>query len=316
MPPRPINKILIKYSLTSANDMILTEKSWRDLLGKGYLDEHTLYESLSNSKYCQNDNTPSWVKLWHYLDLNDDEFTSLYSEVLTQWNEKQFTSLGEVLHICGLFLQFSYIGIIDRKPDEVLSDCKKYIDNLKKDNNLREYYDENKKFTFFAVGQSEGLAYNGAKLIEFQKVIDYLKKKIDEAKIESLPDAGQKLLEILESDTNEFSRMIYQSDTQDSIYRNTPIFKYLDPNEFIKSFLKLSNSNKHTAIWALVERYKYENRIQELSEEIDFLNEIDKLLTKEANKKKGTLSGYLLDDIVNTKIKKIINKIEKTNKTN
>ena len=125
-PPLPIDTILKKYPFISAYDMILTEKSWRDLFGKGYLAETDLQESLGKSKFCQDENTPPWVKLWHYIDLEDDEFSSLYSEVLSQWNKKQFIVPGEVLHVCGLFLRFSYIGLIDTQIDKILSECKDY----------------------------------------------------------------------------------------------------------------------------------------------------------------------------------------------
>lgn len=306
----PIDIVLKKYTFISAYDMILTEQSWRDLFGKGYLAEVDLKESLGKSKYCQDDNTPTWVKLWHYFDLEDDEFASLYSEVLSHWNQKQFVKPGEVLHICGLFLCFSHRGLIDRDIDDILLQCKKYIDNLKNEGKFKKYHGKKRRLEFVDREQWGGLGYAGNDLKEFQDVFNYLVQKMNDANIDNLPDAGKELMETLITDTRKFERMIYLSNTDDAIYYETPIFKYIDPNEFFKVFLNLPNSKKKSAIFAIEERYKFHDFASKLSEEIDFLKEFDSLLTQEAAKKKGFVSGYILNYISSHYLTKTIEKIE------
>lgn len=314
--PLPIDIVLKKYPFISAYDMILTEQSWRDLFGKGYLEKNDLLEGLGKSKYCQDENTPTWVKLWHYIDLEDDEFTTLYLEVLTLWNKKQFIKAGEVLHVCGLFLTFSHKGLIDRKIDEILSECKKYIDNLKIDGELKKVQGEKRRFEFLDRDQWGGLGYAGSDLKEFQEVFSYLVQKMNDAKIESLPKAGKELMKILKTDAHKFERMIYLNNTEDAIYYETPIFKYIDPNEFFKVFLNLSNSKKKSAIFAIEERYKIHDLVSKLSEEIVFIKEFNSLIIQEAKRKKGFVSGYVLSNISSHYLKKIIEKIESKKITN
>ena len=309
-PPKPIEIVLEKYSFIHSYDMILPESSWRNLLGKGYLSEDDLIESLDKSKFCHNEKTPSWVKLWHYLKLEDDEFASLYSDVHTRWNEKEFLHIGEVLHICGLFLSFAEKGLIDRDIKDVLSECKEYIDYLKSNRELGKYKFNKSEFGFIERDQWGGLSFAGYELKEFQEVSAYVTEKMNEETIETLPDVGKKLIDVLKTNTPKFETMLYGLNTDDRIYYKTPIFKYIDPDEFFRAFMSISNSNKRIAIFAIHERINSHDHLSELVDEIDFLKAFDTLVSQEADKRKGRVSGYILANISSHYLKEMIKQFE------
>ncbi len=309
--PSPIVEILKKYPFIDVFGMILTEQSWRNLFSNGYLSENCLQESLAKSKYCQNKNTPVWVKLWHYLDLEDDEFTSLYSKILSLLDKKKIIEPGEILHVCGLFLNFSREGLIDKKIDEILSDLKRYIDNLKDSGKFIKDKTNQIKPEYFDTDQWGGLGYFGKDLEEFKEISIYLSQKVNEARIKNLPNAGKKLLKILKEDTNKFTRMIYLNNSNESLYYETPIFAYVNPKDFFKIFLNLTNRQKMKVIHSMDKRYNTCSFIKKISNEVNFLEEFSFLLTKEVKNKEGLLSGHILKSINENHLVKIIEKINR-----
>lgn len=75
--PTQLEEVFDKYSFLNTYDTVLTEKCWRELFDNGYLSEEKLSDSLGKSRYCQDENTPGWVKLWHFRELDDDQFPSI-----------------------------------------------------------------------------------------------------------------------------------------------------------------------------------------------------------------------------------------------
>jgi hypothetical protein len=304
----PINIVLKKYPFVNEWDLILPETSWRHLFDKGYLSESEMIESFQKSKYCQNDDTPDWVKLWHYNQLEDEEFFSCLRNVQKKWKNRDFKIPGEILHISGLWLRFSQINLILKSLKEILADCKKYIKDIKESGAFRIHKKSN-----HPINEREawgGLGYAGMDLEEFNEIYKYLEKAQNKAHIENLPNAGKELLKILIEDTEKFMRMIIFTNTEDSIYCEIPIFSYISPDSFFIQFLNLDNKKKKDVILSMVERYKYSHAQPKLIEEINFLKDFCSLAEKEAENRSGTISGHILGTINSQYFSKILNKFE------
>lgn len=129
--PQPIDEVLTKYSFINPNNVVLSEECWRDFFDRGFISKERLAETLRNSTYFRNENTLDWVKLYHYWHLEDSEFPVLLEKVRDQWKSRSFTEPGEILHVSGLFLRFSNIGLLSKETDEIMAECKKYIDDIK-----------------------------------------------------------------------------------------------------------------------------------------------------------------------------------------
>lgn len=64
--------------------------------------------------------TPDWVKLWHFRDLDDTKFLPILSNVEKQWKEKIFKAPGEILHLSGLYLMLSQLGLYNKNKEEIV----------------------------------------------------------------------------------------------------------------------------------------------------------------------------------------------------
>ena len=85
----------------------------------------------------------------------------------------------------------------------------------------------------------------------------------------------------------QFCRMIYLSNSKDQIYHNTPIFKYVDPREFVETALSLDPEAMQSVFRAIGERYKQDMFNVTLVEELDWLKSVRCILQDTQKKFKG-----------------------------
>lgn len=305
-----LKKIINKYSeRIRLNDPIPNEHFWRIFFDKGHADKQLIEESLKKSKYFKDEQTPNWARLWHLLELSDEEFEEVFKAVTSEFQNRVYTDIGVIKHVAGLFFLLSDIGISDGGKDEILQSTKEYVAFLKAEGKLS--FEERQRLLSRERESYAGLCFFGNEFQEFQELCNYIEKCQIEAKIDSMPGAGKELLEIMVKDVSRFSRMICICNSADQIYYETPIFKYIAPEDFVSAYFHLPPDDRRTVFFALEERYKFENINQNLLEEIEWHKAIKALFEKEAELRQGKVSGHILRSAVDSYLTKIIEKLDK-----
>jgi len=264
---------------------------WGLFFDKGIIDEEALEKSMLTSKYFKDENSPNWIKLLHYEQLNDDKFKKLIDIVDSEYQKRDYDDINIIKHITGLFLKFSEVGLYRKTKEDILEDAKLYIDYLRNNNKLDFHFTEDLR-------QAYGLAFQSNSL-EFEAFCEYIKRSKNEAKINNAPDAARNLLRIMQTDTDKFSSMIgnnlnYRKNMLfNENYFDFPIFHYMLPNEFVETILKLENTERNYVFYSLQQRYTIPNN--DLNQEINFLIEVHKILLQEVAQRQGNLTGYFLN---------------------
>ena len=302
-------QIIKKYQNLSFQDLVLGGQCWQDFFDKGIIEKTLIEKGVANSVFFREENTANWVKLWHYHHLEDDEFQGLLDQVEKEFNNLEYKEIGVVLHIVRLFLRFSEMEIYKRTKCEVLADGKKYIDALQKNGQLE--LDDHSIMLAEREEEYGGLSFHRRESKEFKEFCNYTVKKINNEKIARMPEAGNDLLKIMRNDVSQFCRMIYLSNSQDQIYHNTPIFKYIDPKEFVAATLSLAPKAMQSVFGAISERYKPDMFNATLVEELDWLKSVRCILQNTQKKFKGKLSGHRLQFIIESMIDKAIENLKK-----
>jgi hypothetical protein len=306
----PIIKLFDKYQGINLFDLLINESCWEDIFDKGLINIGAIEESLLKSRYFQDENTPNWIKLWHFTDMNDDEFNNILEVVKKEYSDRMYTEEGIIKHVTGIFLWLSDKGLYNKIKNEILIDAKSYIDHLKNKGHLKTQI--NAGFMDRMDRESwGGLGFLGLELQEFKEFLDYVKHKKDEAKIDSMPDAGKELIEIMKSDTDKFYRMITLSNSSDQIYFEIPIFMHITPEDFVNAFLSLNPESQRRVASALKRRYEYATKHNELLSELEWLKNIRSILVEKQKSLTGKPSGYLIGSIIERHLDKIIEDLEK-----
>ncbi len=293
---------------------------WQTFFDKGIINTSELNESILNSKYFPDENTPNWMRLWHFnnTDMADDEFDDLLEKVELEYVNREFIDIGEIKHVTGLFLHLSDSGLYPSKSkQELLRNSKLYINDLIANN----------KFDLNLVSPSnsssplgtgyKGLGFQGIKLEEFKEFCSYIKTARQSAIEERLPQLGLELLDIMQQDKRQFYRMLCINNFPeckefDRIYCKIPILKYIGTTEFINRFLSMNFDYQSSCLWTFAERYKANNLNEKLLEELEWLKNIQSLLLVEAARRKGKLSGYRLELLDKEYLSQAIKKLEES----
>lgn len=313
--PTSLQKILSRYPRLALHEPFPSQVWWETFFDKGILDTQELEQSLSTSKYFQDENTPHWVRLWHYSDLDDDEFENLLKKVESEYANRQFLQLGEIKHIVGLFLMFSDIGLFDKSKKEILKDSKTYIDDLKKSNQLDISIVNQEDFLESITRSYRSLGFQGKEFTEFTEFCSYLNEVRELARTDNFPLAGQELLAIMQNDVWKFYKMICLNDSlnwdKDSQkYYKIPILKYTKESDFVEKILNMKIRDRQCVFWALKKRYEYDDINNNLIKELEWIKSVQQLLLDKALQKKGKISGHILEFDTKYYLDKVIKKLE------
>jgi len=308
-----LGSFLYKYDWI---DRIFDLDIWCEFFETGFLPKSRITEILEKSKYYKDENKPIWVKLWHYTDLEDEEFEALLNQTLEQWNTHAFEVPGEILQISGLLLLFSKHGFYPKNFSEIVEESKAYIQTIE----LSDYYYEGTGRENWRGNSWKDLGYqprqnDGHQLIhEFKEIQSFLDKKINESIKKRLPEKGSYLLEILKENVDEFSHKIAPTlHSSEHFYFENPVFEYINPEDFLNTILTLKNAQIKDIGYALEQRYK--KGIPRLAEEIPFLRELASLLIQATTYNQGKVKGLLLEDL-SEYVQEAIQRLEYINSRN
>lgn len=295
-----LNEVLDSHPFLDMYQVFPSLTWWKSFFSQGLIDLEELNLSISNSKYFQDENTPNWVKIWHFSELSDATFEALIKEVEIEFRNRVNSDLGVVTHVVGLFLMFSDAGIYRRTRKDILEDSISYVDELRRSSQLEPLssYIALPEAIGSMFGGYQSLAFQGKETEEFKEFLAYLRNARKEVYDEEMPRKAQELIEVMCNDIFRFHEMIcfdapFERNNHPR-YHEVPILNYIEASVFVDKTLEMKGKDTLYIYWALSERYKHDNINEKLVGELEWLKSIQKLLLDEVSHRQGKLSGYRL----------------------
>lgn len=287
-PENPMSKLEGKYEGYLPKEDIIPGKMWAELIFSGAVDKEEFQRAIRNSAYFPRQQV-EWVRLWHSSNLEDAAYADLLTEVTEKFNRGEFDEVGVLLQVVGMLISFVDRGISQDSKERIVGQAKKNLDALKA---------AGKIINADATGDGKydieyaGLGFHGSQLAEFQEVRKAIEEKVREANQDAYPEKARELMELLTKDRTKFIRKLIVNNFENA-YFNVPILAYVEPTEFCENVFKAS-SDEQWAVQGVVEkRYEPHYRIA-LEPERPWLEKVATLITEEADKRKGKLSGERL----------------------
>lgn len=300
-------EILKKYGITDKKHLLFPLNILGEFFKRGHLTSEIITEHLNNSKYFVDEDRPTWERLYFYEYLDDAEFDTLLQKLDKEWEDNTFIEPEEILHIIGLFLRFSNLKLYNKNNEEIKTNSKQYIDKIKLGAGWKSC--KPKEYMYLHHSGKHQLSYYEKENKSFQELQSYLKDSIKNTIVENLKNSGKELLELLSKDIPDFLDKINYGDDE-NIYHTFPIFKYIEPVQYLECFQKIKNSDKHRIIEGLYKRYSQGNIVlQDFRDEKSFFEELDSLITEKLTE---TVKNKISDIILNEKqiaVKDIIKKL-------
>lgn len=294
----PYQRVSKKYKNVSLRDLLVEESIWIDFFDRGCCSEERVQESLEKSEYYRTETTQDWVRLWHSMDLSDDEFTTALASVENDFFEMKYSELGVVRHVAGIFLWLSKIGLMKKTRREILEFSCSYIDHLKEAGNLNSQVSNRPRFREYE--SWGGLGFHEKESDEFKELNKYIDRLSEQAVIEDYPTAGDELIHLISEDPKLFYRKVVLCNDSDNIYYEIPIFQYIDSEKFVEAFVSAIPDSRNTICYAFSERYKFDSFNASLLPELEWLRNVIRLLEEKRQLFEGKISGYQLQSYINT----------------
>ena len=300
-----IENIYLNYNIYDTQ--LFNGKFWADIIFKSSLDGEIINEEISNLSFfieTKENNQETWVKLWHFRQLDNDDFEKTLNDVLERFNNCKYEKQEHFLHVIALLIFFSkekLCNLTIRDIQEQVNKCiKRYeLSKLWKDNIL-------KKGSRF---NGTGLAYMNYEDKDFLKIYEQVvtenKKINDKALKEKEKEKFNLFLEKFD-DEKYISHLLLEE------YQHKAFFQNVSSKDFLSHIKKYRNKDITELRYILYERY--ENSYYHLTEELPFWEELNKELLKD-NKKIENLSQFILKEF-NYTVENIIKKLKSCKKNN
>ena len=274
-----------KYQM-SLKDYIFTQKLWDQILNKNIIDDSSINDELYEVHFRLKEDKPLWMKLWDFLDLEEEDFDSLVREAKESIENEEIKHTGDILHTISMLVYFEEKKLIYFSMDLLLTTA---IYQWKKLFNINERMKKIESFNFREASGSYG--FFATEIPKFVKFMDEIFKAYEDKYNERNVERKIELLALIETDSLEF----YQRLIND--YYDYPILKYIDTNEFVDQLCSARHYNAMQVLYAISQRYKtmsfnkiyekeelwFDDVIQVAEAKVDSMKRIRKFELKEKN---------------------------------
>ena len=266
-------------------------------------------------------NEESWMKLWNFREHSDEDFFQNLKEVQEKWRNMEYSDFFVVLHVFGIFLNFSEIGFhIEKSKQAIFKEGEKYIEFLIKEKKFpldlleQAYYSRWKESAY-------GFCYCGSNNDEWKDFLNFIDKKIEELKEMSIKEKiKNELMPILrgEKEPDQDLDLLLNYNFIHNREGHEAYFQYFDVKEILGILTKEDKKFLYVLNKIFKERYtERKDKIKNIEEEIPFLkslkeemeNEIKKTEEKFGNEK--TPKSFLLQGFIDTALTPFIEPNEK-----
>lgn len=283
------DNIVKKYSSPVLSEKILTGEIWKELICDGKATD-ALFSHLDTTRFFRDNNAPAWQYLWRYQELNESVLNEQSTIARKNLFSRKITSLGELLMTSSILLELARNGFIIDNIGEVVKETKVQIDdyfnNLSSEEIQREYISSyrNELSAFCGIGF---LNHEGE---HFIRIIDYVKHARQKRFDASLPEFAEQFSEELENGYLTLVFELSQSTKKNLNIYASPFLHWVDPNSFIKNYMRLDPVIMRKLIYSLHGRYSDNYFISKLREELDWL--VSLKYTAENFMQKSDVSAY------------------------
>lgn len=297
----PKSKVFSKYGADNGIYTVISVRQWISILETGVVDESRINSEIASAKeVTKGAETPSWRRLWFFLNCENDKSSHHQFEIdLKDVNQKivkgQYFHPGVFLHVSALLIEFSANGILSVGVEDRIKLLKKYIDDELIPNMTYESYRSARSSDVTAY---DGLGFWNHEGKEFIEIYNYLISMANDWYEQWKKDqAPLELLSYMKSDFKRFQEnLILVEDSTEQRFHREAILNNIKSAEFVDSWMKLRRENELRVIGILKERYRYYPEV--FSSEFHWLEEVKvelaKFKNKEANKLRRVQIGSLL----------------------
>jgi hypothetical protein len=198
----PMSDAQDRHGQIYLHDEILSGELLIQVLCDGKIDAASINASLSADQRFVETDEPNWRKVWHGYCTDAEEFAAAFESMEEEFANRVHHEPGIVLHVLSLRLWAAEIGHLVRTQNEVVSECKAYIDDLRLTGRLSKYRPESLRHGAY------GLGFMGQEKLEFRELHAYFVNQSECSFKDTWSELSQSLLEDISGDGSKFAERV------------------------------------------------------------------------------------------------------------
>ena len=124
--------------------------------------------------------------------------------------------------------------------------------------------------------------------------------------VQSYPKIAKKLLEMMQSNPDEFYKSLVFTENNASRLYEVPVLAHANVDDFVNSLLSLEGENQRTVFYMFQQRYNISDVTPKLLSELPWLKRVARVLNKEIKVRAGKLSGHKIASLTEQCIERAI----------
>ncbi len=281
----------LKYAMVDLTDQLLNDKCCVDMLLNGSFVKSEINSSVGNSPYFME---PVSMEPWRiFIEFDSMEPSAVDTSIVdlkSQFDQRLITEYGEIRHLFSLRFLFSQMGLIDATYEQVVEECRSYVNDLVSSNRLAP---RPSGYRWSEIGERSYGGYGYWVEDEYKVMFQEVSKFIMDGSISvfrsSFPDIAKELVRLVVDDASEFSELISHTNTGKNKYASVSVLTATDPSIFVDAWLRSAPRNWYTIRSALIRRYSTDLLNRELQDEAPWLINVLNLLEAECESAPGVL---------------------------
>jgi hypothetical protein len=250
----------------------------------GSVNSDVINNMVTNSHYFQTKNTPSWKKICSIWDITENDFNTLYPEVLNKFKNQEYTNHGEFIHVASILIYLARHSIIPIKLKAMLKIVHSVRTNMEKTKSITNLKENESREPRFYDSYS-GLAYADRETPEVKTLIELINNYHIQCERDFIMETSKKLADIALEDPMEFYEILTSPHGNRKIYK-IAVLSQMDVKDFLKSFFE-TEGYRYYLQKAFLERAQNVSTYPDLVHDLPWLEELKKLLAKDLNQKSG-----------------------------
>lgn len=273
---------------------------WDEILRENLIDSEKIKDELYKSYFRFKEEEPVWFKLWHYLDLEQENFDELAKKAKIAIENQVFNNVLDIIHTFSMLVYLKDKNLIFFSVENLLDTAvKSFKDNVSIKDDIQKM-DE----SIIDAG-SITYEYYAENLPLFQKFLSLINQAYEEKYAVQHAGLIGELLLLMEQDKYEFRQLM------SARYYSYPILKWSDPTVFVKIFLKIQYTNAKNVINVLESRYLSFSRNINVLEETQWFESVVNLLEKRLEDS-SILERYKISERYLPRLREIRQKMNKS----
>ncbi len=287
------HKLKTKYSILDHTSPPIKEKTWYSFFKYGQIDKKDIEYSIANCYYFIDENTPNWEKLWHYFDLEDDDFDKIVKEVYNNLSNLKYENQYIVIQVIGIFIKLIKLSLVDYDKNSIIQKGKDQI-YLLKDKKILEVDLRDGMLKHI----SHNKKYQSLDDKDFRDFLLFVKEQASIVEETKINNVASQLISKIKSPIQLFGDEITLNNNKRYTYYDVPVMQHMNSDDFINKIIDLSNKDKKELSWIIERRYQVEALRKNLKKEKEWLEEVHSKLKVRINEMPVKMSKGILEEMV------------------